>query len=190
MKRHRLCGAAQRILVIEPLNDGSYVILSNIYAAAERWKDAIRVRELMEENSVTKEPGRSCVNLDRTVHTFLSGGRSHPQNDVIEAKVKELSVKIKEAGYVPDLSCVLHDVDDEQQERILLSHSEKLAITFVLMGTAKSEVIRITKNHRICVDCHNFAKFVSKVYGRQLSLRDNNRFHMMVGGTCSCGNYW
>lgn len=60
-------------------------------------------------------------------------------------------MKIKEAGYVPDLSCILHDVGDEQQERILLGHSEKLAITFVLIRTAKSEVIRITKNFRICV---------------------------------------
>lgn len=34
-------------------------------------------------------------------------------------------------------------------------------------------------------DCHNFSKFVSKVNWRQLSLRDNNRFHMMVGDSCS-----
>ena len=51
------------------------------------------------------------------------------------AKLKELSVKLKEAGYITDLSCVLNDVDEKQKEKILLGHSEKLALTFGLMGT-------------------------------------------------------
>lgn len=181
---------AQRLLEIEPENAGNYVILSNIYAAAGRWEDVVRVRELMKEKTVMKEPGRSWINLDRIIHTFHSGDRSHPQKEAIDAKLKELYVKIKEAGYVPDLSCVFHDVDDEQKERMLLGHSEKLAITFGLMGTSRGGMIRVTKNLRICVDCHNFAKFVSEVYGRDLSLRDSNRFHLIVGGVCSCGDYW
>ncbi|XP_010928853.2 putative pentatricopeptide repeat-containing protein At3g13770, mitochondrial [Elaeis guineensis] len=181
---------AQRLLEIEPENAGNYVILSNIYAAAGRWEDVVRVRESMKEKTVMKEPGRSWLNLDRIIHTFHSSDRSHPQKEAIDAKLKELCVKIKEAGYVPDLSCVLHDVDDEQKERMLLGHSEKLAITFGLMGTSRSGMIRVTKNLRICVDCHNFAKFVSKVYGRDLSLRDSNRFHLIVGGVCSCRDYW
>ncbi|XP_038983913.1 putative pentatricopeptide repeat-containing protein At3g13770, mitochondrial [Phoenix dactylifera] len=181
---------AQRLLEIESENAGNYVILSNIYAAAGRWEDVVRVRELMKEKTVMKEPGRSWINLDRTIHTFHSGDRSHPQKEAMDSKLKELFVKIKEAGYVPDLSCVLHDVDDEQKERMLLGHSEKLAITFGLIGAFRGGMIRVTKNLRICVDCHNFAKFVSKVYGRDLSLRDSNRFHLIIGGVCSCGDYW
>ncbi|KAH7660326.1 TPR-like protein [Dioscorea alata] len=180
----------QRLLDLEPENAGSYVILSNIYANAGRWEDVLKVRQLMKEKTVTKEPGRSWIDLDKTVHTFHSGDRTHPQKEEINAKVMELFVKIKEAGYVPDLSCVLHDVDDEQKERILLGHSEKLAIAFGMMHTSYNGTIRIVKNLRICVDCHNFAKFVSKVCGRELSLRDKNRFHLVVGGSCSCGDYW
>ncbi|XP_073001906.1 putative pentatricopeptide repeat-containing protein At3g13770, mitochondrial [Typha latifolia] len=181
---------AQKLLSVEPENAGNYVILSNIYAAAGRWKDVVSVRKLMMDKIVMKEPGRSCINLDKVIHTFHSGERFHPQKEEINANIKELYVKIKEAGYVPDLSCVLHDVDDEQKERTLLGHSEKLAITFGLMGTPKGATIRITKNLRICVDCHNFAKFVSKVYGRAISLRDSNRFHLFVAGACSCQDYW
>lgn len=181
---------ARKLLEIEPENAGNYVILSNLYAASGRWQDVTRVRELMKLKTVTKEPGRSWINLDKTRHTFYSSDRSHPQREEIFVKIMEVYERIKEAGYVPDLSCVLHDVDDEQKESILLRHSEKLAIAFGLMGTSTHELIRITKNLRICVDCHNFAKFVSKVYGRDLSVRDSNRFHLIVGGMCTCGDYW
>jgi hypothetical protein len=73
---------------------------------------------------------------------------------------------------------------------MLLGHSEKLTITFGLMNTPPGMAIRIMKNLRICVDCHNFAKFVSKVYGREISLRDKNRFHLLTDGACTCGDYW
>ncbi|OVA07870.1 Pentatricopeptide repeat [Macleaya cordata] len=181
---------AHQLFKIEPQNAGNYVILSNLYASAGRWEDMTNVRELMKEKAVTKEPGRSWIKLDRILHSFHADDRSHPRKDEVVRKVRELSVKIKEAGYVPDLSCVLHDVDDEQKEKILLGHSEKLAIAFGLIGTSQALPIRVMKNLRICIDCHNFAKFVSKVYEIEISLRDSNRFHHIIGGICSCADYW
>lgn len=53
-----------RLLEIEPECAGNYVILSNIYAYAGRWGDARRVRKMMEEKSVVKEPGMSSVELN------------------------------------------------------------------------------------------------------------------------------
>jgi pentatricopeptide repeat protein len=181
---------AQKLLDIEPENAGNYVILSNIYAAAGMWKDVFRVRKLMLKKTVIKEPGRSWMILDKVIHTFHSSERFHPRKEDINAKIKEIYVAIKAAGFVPDLSCVLHDVDDEQKERMLLGHSEKLAITFGLMSTPSGLTIQVMKNLRICVDCHNFAKFISKVYGREISLRDKNRFHLITEGACTCGDYW
>lgn len=144
----------------------------------------------MKEKAVIKEPGRSWIEIEQTLHTFHASDRSHPRKVEVFAKVKDLSVKFKEFGYVPNLGCVLYDVDEEQKERILLGHSEKLAMAFGLMHTSKGMSIRIMKNLRICVDCHNFAKFVSKIYERKVSLRDKNRFHDIVEGVCSCGDYW
>lgn len=181
---------AQKLLEMEPENAGNYVILSNIYAAAGMWKDVFKVRKLMLEKTVTKEPGQSWIILDKVIHTFHSSERFHPSKKDINAKIKEIFVDIKAAGFVPDLSCVLHDVDDEQKERMLLGHSEKLAITFGLMNTPPGLTIWVMKNLRICVDCHNFAKFVSKVYEREISLRDKNRFHLLTHGNCTCGDYW
>ena len=179
-----------QLLEIEPENAGNYVILSNLYASAGRWEDVRTLRELMKEKAVVKEPGRSWIEHDQILHTFHASDRAHPRREEVFAKVRELSVKFKEVGYVPDLSCVLHDVDEEQKEKMLLGHSEKLALAFGLIATPKGVPVRVIKNLRICVDCHNFAKFVSKVNGRELSLRDKNRFHRIVGGICSCGDYW
>ncbi|KAG6530287.1 putative pentatricopeptide repeat-containing protein At3g13770, mitochondrial [Zingiber officinale] len=181
---------ARKLLDMEPDNASNYVILSNIYAASGRWQDVARVRESMKLKKLTKEPGRSSIQLDKVMHIFFSSDRSHPQRKEIFDKITEVCERIKAAGYVPDLSCVLHDVDDEQKESILLGHSEKLAIAFGLMGNACRESIRITKNLRICIDCHNFAKYVSNVYQMEISLRDSSRFHLVAGGTCSCGDYW
>ncbi|BAT96412.1 hypothetical protein VIGAN_08334800 [Vigna angularis var. angularis] len=179
-----------RLLEIEPENAGNYVILSNLYASAGRWEEVRSLRNLMFKKTVRKEPGRSWIELDQILHTFHASDCSHPRRKELSAKVQELSVRFKEAGYVPDLSCVLHDVDEEQKEKILLSHSEKLALCFGLIATPESVTIRVIKNLRICVDCHNFAKYISKIYGREVSLRDKNRFHRIVGGKCSCGDYW
>ncbi|KAK7278860.1 hypothetical protein RJT34_23899 [Clitoria ternatea] len=179
-----------RLLEIEPGNAGNYVILSNLYASAGRWEEVRSVRDLMLKMAVIKEPGRSWIELDQVLHTFHASDRSHPRREEVSAKVKELSVRFKEAGYVPDLSCVLYDVDEEQKEKILLGHSEKLALSFGLIATPENVPIRVIKNLRICVDCHNFAKYVSKINGRDVFLRDKNRFHQIVGGKCSCGDYW
>nr|CAD1831349.1 unnamed protein product [Ananas comosus var. bracteatus] len=78
------------------------------------WQDVVDVRKLMMEKAVIKEPGRSWIILDKVIHTFYSSDQFHPKKGEIEAKIKEIYAKIKEAGFVPDLSCVLHDVDDEQ----------------------------------------------------------------------------
>ncbi|XP_021740931.1 putative pentatricopeptide repeat-containing protein At3g13770, mitochondrial [Chenopodium quinoa] len=180
----------RQLLEIEPENAGNYVILSNLYASAGRWEEVRNLRELMKEKAVSKEPGRSWIELDQTLHTFHASDRSHPRKDEVHTKVKELAVRLKEAGYEPDLSCVLHDVEDEQKEKILLGHSEKLALAFGLLSTSDGTPLRVIKNLRICVDCHNFAKIISKLYGRTVSLRDKNRFHHIKGGVCSCGDYW
>ncbi|KAK9929336.1 hypothetical protein M0R45_026438 [Rubus argutus] len=69
-------------------------------------------------------------------------------------------------------------------------HSEKLALAFALLNTPPGSTIRIKKNIRVCGDCHSAVKYVSKVEGREIILRDINRFHHFRDGSCSCGDYW
>lgn len=106
-----------------------------------------------------------------------------------DEKLKALS-GMKEGGYVPDTRYVLHDIDQEAKEQALLYHSERLAIAYGLISTPARTPLRIIKNLRVCGDCHNAIKIMSKIVGRELIVRDNKRFHHFKDGKCSCGDYW
>lgn len=52
---------ANRLFEIEPQNAANYVLLSDIYAAADRWIDVSLVRNKMRERGVRKIPGCSQI---------------------------------------------------------------------------------------------------------------------------------
>lgn len=171
-------------------NPAPYVQLSNIYASVGRWDGIEKVRKLMKERNVKKEPGCSWIEINNKITTFLVRDRSHPQMEEIYAKLEALSGQMEAAGYVPDTKCVLHDVEEEQKKYMLLYHSEKLAIAFGLINTPPGTSIRIVKNLRVCDDCHSASKYISKIVSREIVMRDTSRFHHFKDGNCSCGDYW
>ncbi|CAA7056023.1 unnamed protein product [Microthlaspi erraticum] len=185
--------AADKLLQLAPENSGHYVLLSNIFAKAGKWEEVTNIRYLMKSKGLKKNPGASNVEVKGEIHTFLVGDRSHPQSDEIYRELDVLVTKMKELGYVPDSESALHDVEEEDKETHLAVHSEKLAIVFALMNTEgeeESNAIRITKNLRICGDCHAAAKLISQITSREIIIRDTNRFHVFRFGVCSCGDYW
>eukprot|EP01018_Ginkgo_biloba_P024547 Gb_02194 [translate_table: standard] len=181
---------AECLFELEPKNAAPYVLLSNIYAAAGRWDDIQKVQKMMKDRGIKKKPGCSWIEVSKKVHAFLVGDRSHPQTQIIYAKLERLSGQMKEAGYVPDTLFVPNDVQEEQKDHILDHHSEKLAIAFGLINTFPGTPIRILKNLRVCGDCHSATKFISKIVAREIVVRDANRFHHFKDGKCSCGDYW
>ncbi|XAR60373.1 hypothetical protein NMG60_11033718 [Bertholletia excelsa] len=181
----------EKLIELEPTNAGNYVLLSNIYAAAGHWSEVRQLRTLIEEKNLKKLPGKSWIVVRNRVHCFTAGDRSHPLSDKIYAELSSLLNSIKKVGYVPDLTWVLHEEDDEAKIRRLNSHSEKLAIAFGLIyGSGGTTPIFITKNLRVCGDCHEFGKYVSRFVGREIVVRDGSRFHHFVDGQCSCKDYW
>ncbi|KAI3842743.1 hypothetical protein MKW98_015410 [Papaver atlanticum] len=182
--------AADRLFQLSPKQAGYYVLLSNIYAKAGRFEDVTTVRSIMKSKGIQKLPGCSDVELGNKVYSFLVGDRSHLQSEQIYAELDVLFGKMKELGYVPETDSALHDVEEEEKEGHLAIHSEKLAIAFALINTEPGTPIRITKNLRICGDCHIAAKLISKITEREIIVRDTNRFHHFRIGECSCGDYW
>ncbi|AQK84909.1 pentatricopeptide repeat-containing protein At3g49170, chloroplastic [Zea mays] len=183
--------AANHVIQLEPQDPAPYVLLSNLYAEAGLWDQVARIRSLMRDKNLMKEKGLSWMHVDNTIHEFRAGDTSHPQAEEIYTKLETLIREIKVMGYVPDTSVVLHDMSDELKELCLLQHSEKIAVAFGLIScTSATKPIRIFKNLRVCVDCHSALKYVSKATGREIILRDSNRFHRMKDGECSCGEYW
>ncbi|OIV91656.1 hypothetical protein TanjilG_26509 [Lupinus angustifolius] len=182
--------AAKNLFVLEPNVASHYILLSNIYSSAGLWDQAINVRKKMTEMGVRKEPGCSWIEYGDGVHMFLAGDASHPQSEELHEFLEILSQRMRKEGYVPDTSCVLHNVDDQQKETMLCGHSERLAIAFGLINTPPGTTIRVAKNLRVCNDCHAATKFISKIEDREIIVRDVRRFHHFRNGTCSCGDYW
>ncbi|KAE8703386.1 Pentatricopeptide repeat-containing protein [Hibiscus syriacus] len=182
--------AAERVFELDPTDSGPHVLLSNIYASGDRWRDAAKVRKLMKESGIKKEPACSWVEIQNAVHMFVANDDSHPQMEAIHKKWEEISMRIKEIGYVPDTSHVLFYMDHQEREVKLQYHSEKLALAFALLNSPPGSTIHIKKNIRVCGDCHSAFKFASRVVKREIIVRDTNRFHHFYGGSCSCGDYW
>jgi pentatricopeptide repeat protein len=173
-----------------PKDSSPYILLSNIYASAGRWDQVASLRALMQERGIRKEPGRSWIEVAGKINHFYMGDTCHPEAKEISAAWEKLFEMMKAQGYSPDTRLVLRDIDEEDKELALCSHSEKLAITYGLMHVPSGEVIRVFKNLRVCSDCHTATKFISKVTGREIVARDANRFHHFKDGVCSCGDYW
>jgi hypothetical protein len=71
--------AFNQVIELEPTNIGYYVLLSNIYCEAQNLEGVLKVRVMMREQKLKKEPGYSYVEYNGRVHLFLAGDRSHSQ---------------------------------------------------------------------------------------------------------------
>ncbi|KAI3934038.1 hypothetical protein MKW92_002713, partial [Papaver armeniacum] len=110
--------------------------------------------------------------------------------DKVYETLDDLGPRMEAEGYVPDKSFVLQDVGDEEKKETLNGHSEKLAIAFGHANIPLDFPIRVTKNLRVCGDCHNWTKIFTKVTKREVIVRDGRRFHHFKDGLCSCRDYW
>lgn len=182
--------AAKMILEQDPHDPTAFMLLSNLYASLGQWEDVTIIRKNMKERNLIKEAGCSWIEVENMVHKFHVGDTSHPLAQEIYDKLDQLALKIKELGYVPNTDFVLHDVEDEQKEQYLFQHSERIAVAFGLISIPQSKPIRVFKNLRVCGDCHDAIKFVSMATGREIVVRDWNRFHHFKDGSCSCNDYW
>ncbi|CAN0870177.1 Pentatricopeptide repeat-containing protein At3g26782, mitochondrial [Linum grandiflorum] len=182
--------SAKKLFELNPDNSGYYVLLSHIYADAGRWKDVERMRALMKDSGLVKTPGFSLTELKGNVHVFLVGDKDHPQHEKIYQYLENLDVKLQQAGYIPDMTSVPHDVDEEEKGINLRGHSEKLAVAFGIMNSVPGATIHVMKNLRVCGDCHTVIKLISKIENREITVRDSKRFHHFKDGVCSCGDYW
>jgi pentatricopeptide repeat protein len=181
---------AEKIFMTDPDNTGAYILLANVYSAARRWKDAVRLRIHMRNKGLKKTPACSWIEIKNKVHAFAAGDESHPCYGKIHEALNILLERMEQEGYVPDTKEVLHDVEEEQKKYLLHYHSERLAIAFGIISTPDGMTIRVIKNLRVCGDCHTAIKFISKIVHREIIVRDNSRFHHFKDGKCSCGDYW
>ncbi|XP_024539685.1 pentatricopeptide repeat-containing protein At3g24000, mitochondrial [Selaginella moellendorffii] len=168
----------------------AHVALANICAASGNWDEALSIRKAMAEKGLRKEPGRSLIAVKNRLHEFVAGDRDHPRREEIYAELRRLERAMVDRGYVVDTGMVTHNVGEADKRDLLGCHSEKLAVAFGVLSTPPGSSLRIIKNLRACGDCHTAIKLISAIEGREIVVRDSNRFHHFRNGSCSCGDYW
>ncbi|XP_010931098.1 pentatricopeptide repeat-containing protein At5g04780, mitochondrial [Elaeis guineensis] len=182
--------AAKHLFELEPNNAGNHVLLSNIYAANKKWGDVSMARKLLKDTGAKKDIGKSWIEVKGKVHIFVVGESNHARTTEIYAKLEDIGNEVKKLSHKAETQCDLHDVGEEQKEELLKHHSEKLALAFGLISLPPGMPIRINKNLRICGDCHSFIKLASRITGREIIVRDTNRFHHFKDAICSCRDFW
>ncbi|XP_027123686.2 pentatricopeptide repeat-containing protein At3g47530-like [Coffea arabica] len=190
--KHSILGerVVEHLIELKAEEAGDYVLLLNIYSSINDWEKVTEIRKLMKEKGIRTTPASCTIELKGKIHEFMADDVSHPRKKEIYDMLDEINKQLKIAGYVAETIAELHNTGAEEKRTRMSYHSEKLAIAFAILATPPGTKIRIAKDLRICLDCHNFAKMVSTVYNREVVIRDRNRFHHFREGHCSCNDYW
>jgi hypothetical protein len=161
----------------------------NIATAAGDMEDRAIYAAKLDEHQLRKIPGRSAVVIGDKLCTFQVNDFSVAQQatDLIDSL---LGVFSSEYGYTPDISCVIKEYDTyEQKVQSLTRHSEKLAVAMALLEPGYHD-IEVSKNLRICLDCHTFVKHLSRHYKRTFIIWDKSFQHTFTDGKCSCNDFY
>ena len=190
---HRNMPTAKRVIDrlcnLQTLNADNYVLLSNWYTSSAKWEMVDKVRETIRDMGLKPRKGYSWIEFRNKIHVFGTGDVSHPRSEKIYWELQSLMKKIEEEGTMLNADFSLHDVDEER-ECIPIGHSELLATSFGLISTQAGATIRVMKNLRICGNCHDSAKAISKIVEREIIIKDPSCFHHFKDGFCSCGDFW
>ncbi|KAL3529981.1 hypothetical protein ACH5RR_009303 [Cinchona calisaya] len=93
---------AAQIFSLEPEMTGSYMLLSNLYAAHGRWEDSAKVRHSAKTIGLKKSPGLSWIEVKKKVHSFLAGKALEPGMEEICRVLNGLSLQMEKKSYVID----------------------------------------------------------------------------------------
>ncbi|GAU42366.1 hypothetical protein TSUD_350320 [Trifolium subterraneum] len=185
----------------------------------KKYFDALRIFSQMQEENVKPNAtticnllcacaGPSLLKKGEEIHCFsmklgfvddiyvatslidMYYGKPHPEEGEIYFELYRLISEIRKLGYVADLNCVFQNIDDNEKEKILMSHTEKLAMVYGMMKMKGGSPIRVVKNTRICCDCHTVAKYISLARNCEILLQDGGRFHHFKNGKCACNDRW
>ncbi|KAG8384556.1 hypothetical protein BUALT_Bualt04G0130100 [Buddleja alternifolia] len=90
--------AANSLLQLDAQDSSAYVLLSNIYADAEMWGEVSKMRRIMRNSRMKKEPGCSWIEVQSEVHMFLVGDKAHPRCEEIYDNLDVLIGEMKWDG--------------------------------------------------------------------------------------------
>ncbi|MCO5565200.1 hypothetical protein L7F22_018873 [Adiantum nelumboides] len=169
----------EHLLRLDPKFAPAYAHMQKLYMKAGMWEDVGRIQALKLHTNTWKKPAKAFIEINREVHQFTVGEKNHPSSDLIYAKLKELESASKKEGFILQSRSLVSSEDT-------CGHSEKLALAFGLLSTPQGTTLRILKNLRVCEDCHEANRFISKVEKRDIIIIDAYCIHKFREGDCSC----
>ncbi|KAK1406895.1 hypothetical protein QVD17_38504 [Tagetes erecta] len=87
---------ADHLLKMEANNMGNYVVMSNIYAAKDKWKEVLEIRRLMKMGNLKKAAGCSWIEVDGRKSVFIAADTSHPLRINIVSVLCNLDKQVKD----------------------------------------------------------------------------------------------
>lgn len=175
----------EQLVQINAEDSAWYVLMADLYASTGKKSDASRIEELRKFTGAKKMAAVASIEIDKKVHEFVVG--DEPSEEV-QAMLDDLSSSVKKKGHLPHIDLVQRPYSDGEKEEALCEHAEKMAIAFGLLNTPQGTTLRVSKNLRMCFDCHNTSKIISKVEKREIILRDSRCVHHFKDNKCSCGD--
>ncbi|CAF4177651.1 unnamed protein product, partial [Rotaria magnacalcarata] len=96
----------------------------------------------------------------------------------IYAEAEKISNELIEHGHQYDSSWITRPLkQDETVASVLCRHNERLAIAWNFVVNPNTKIIQITKNLRVCGDCHQTTKLIAYIRQCEIIVRDANRIH-------------
>lgn len=178
---------AERVFELEPDNTAYYMLLGNIYEEAKTWEKVKWLKKRISHLGPKTNQVCSWIEVKGKVQIFIAGNAAaHPEFKKIDTFLKKLRGKMKKENYSLTAKYALSDAEEMKKEASLCGHSEISAAAFGVLSLTPGQAIRVTKNSKVCHECHETAKFISKACGREIVLRDSYRFHHFKDARCSC----
>ncbi|GJX44351.1 pentatricopeptide repeat-containing protein [Tanacetum coccineum] len=103
---------AEKLIEIDSNNSGPYVLLSNMYAEQGSWGDVKRVRKVMKQRGVVKQPGCSWIEIQGKFHVFMVKDKRQAKKKEIYSTLRNLFKVMKLFGYVPNA----RDLESSEEE--------------------------------------------------------------------------
>uniref|UniRef100_A0ACD5TPH7 Uncharacterized protein n=1 Tax=Avena sativa TaxID=4498 RepID=A0ACD5TPH7_AVESA len=179
--------AAKSLFELEPNNTSNYMVLSNIYANDGLWDSTESVRDAMTEQGLHVERQCSWLYLGTSVDSFEAGDLSHPAFENILSTWKDVASRMEQSGYAPQDNEPYCNVEVDP---LSCHHTERIAVCYGLISMCGHEPIRVSKNFRMCKECHSSIKFISRDKNREILISDGCTYHHFNYGSCSCGDMW
>ncbi|KAH7331573.1 hypothetical protein KP509_20G040800 [Ceratopteris richardii] len=162
-----------------------YVLMADILANTGRLNELYKLEVLRKHVGAKKKPATARIEVNGKVHEFVAHEESSKE---ISSLLRSLTLRARAEGYLPNLDSDFEPDTDETKAIALCEHAEKFAIAFGILNTPQGATLRVTKNLRMCNDCHNASKVIAKLENREIIIRDDSCIHHFKGGLCSCGD--